>query len=63
MQAIKVKDVKAGEFIKRKADAKKVYVRGAYDRQYKKFRCDDWDDISRDIMLKGDAVVFIDFDF
>lgn len=63
MQAIKLKDVKKGEFIKRKPEAKKVFIRGEYDRSYNKYRCDDWDDISRDIMLKGTTIVFIDFDY
>lgn len=63
MQAIELRKVPKGEFIKRKPDAKKVFIRGEYDRAYKKFRCDDWDDISRDIMLKGTTIVYIGFDF
>lgn len=63
MRQVKLKDVKQGEFIKRKADANKVYTRGDYDRSVKRFSCDDWDDISRNILLKGDALVFVDFEF
>lgn len=63
MQSILLKDVKKGEFIKRKPDAKKVYTRGEYDRAEKRFTCDDWDDISRAVYLKGNTPVFVDFDF
>mgnify|MGYP003655996161 FL=1 len=61
MQLLKL--VPAGEFVKRKPDAKKTYVRGDYDRRYKKYRLDDWDDISRDIMLPGNTPVYVGFDF
>jgi hypothetical protein len=63
MQSILLKDVKKGEFIKRKPDAKKVYTRGEYDRAEKRFTCDDWDDISRAVYLKGSTTVFVDFEF
>jgi len=62
-RATKLKNVKRGEFLKRKIDANKVYVRGEYDRHYKKFRCDDWDDISRDMLIDGEKIVFVDFTF
>ena len=63
MQQVKLSAVKKGEFIKRKADARKVYIRGEFDRTEKKYRCDDWDDISRDVLLKGETMVFVGFDF
>jgi len=63
MQAIQLKDVKSGDFIKRKPDAKKVFTKGDYDRAEKKYWCDDWDDISRGLLLKGTTVVYIGFDF
>jgi len=58
-----VKDLTKGTFFKRKPNANKVYTRGDYDREFKKYRCDDWDDISRDILLKGTTVVYIGFTF
>lgn len=63
MRQVKLKDVKRGEFIKRKADANKVYTRDEYDRSAKRYSCSDWDDISRNILLKGDTLVWVDFDF
>lgn len=59
----KLSDLKRGEFFKRKADARKVYRKGDYDRSERKYACDDEDDISRTIYLKGDALVFVGFDY
>ena len=63
IQQIPLKDVRRGEFLRRKLDSKKTYTRGEYDRSYKRYRCDDWDDISRDIMLKGSQLVWVGFEF
>lgn len=63
MQSIKLKDVTVGTFVKRKPDAHAVYTRGEYDRSDKRYALDDWMDISRSIYLKGDTVVYIDFDY
>ena len=63
LQAVQLKDVKKGEYIKRKPDAKKVFTKGEYCRFDKKYSCDDWEDISRCIMLKGSTIVYIGFDF
>lgn len=62
-RATELREVKRGEFFKRKPDANKTYSRGEYDREYKKFRCDDQDDISRDILLHGSTMVYIDFTY
>ena len=63
LQQMKLRDVPCGEFLRRKPDSKKTYTRGEYDRTYKRYRCYDWYDISRDILLKGDALVWVGFDF
>lgn len=59
----KLSDLKKGEFFRRKADARKVYRKGDYDRAERKFECDDTDDISRSIYLKGDTRVYVGFDY
>jgi len=59
----KLSDLKRGEAFKRKADARKVYRKGDYDRSERKYACDDEDDISRSIYLKGDALVYVGFDY
>ena len=63
IQQIPLKDVRRGEFLRRKLDSKKTYTRGEYDRSYKRYRCDDWGDINRDIMLKGSQLVWVGFKF
>ena len=59
----KLSDLKKGEYIKRKADARKVYRKGDYDRAERKYACMDEDDISRTIYLKGDTLVYVGFDY
>ena len=63
MKAMKLKDVKRGEYIKRKPDTNKVFTKGEYDREFKKYRCDDQDDISRDILLRGNTTVYVGFTY
>jgi hypothetical protein len=63
MTKVALKDVKKGDYFKRKADAKTVFVRDEYDRVYKKFEAFDFEDINRFIFLKGSTQVYIDFEF
>lgn len=63
MLSIQLREVPNGTFIRRKPDANKTYRRGAYDRTYRRYRCNDWNDISRSILLDGDTIVWIDFTF
>ena len=63
MKTIQLKDLPRGEFFKRKPTSGKVYTRGVYDRTVRKYCCDDWDDISRCIELRGTTIVFVDFEF
>lgn len=64
MQSIELKNIKAGEFFKRKADANKVYQRAEYCRDVKKYQCDDCSDVwGNGIQLKGNTIVFIGFDY
>lgn len=63
MQNVTIKSVKPGDYIKRKEDAKAVYIKGAYDRASKSFECTDTDDINRVIYIKADKTVFIGFTY
>lgn len=58
-----LRDVKPGEYFKRKPDARAVFVRGAYDRGVKRISATDFDDISREIHLRPSTLVFIGFTF
>jgi len=53
----------AGEFIIRTPNAGTVYKRGEYDRAEKKYSCISADDISKEIFLDGDAIVYVDFSY
>jgi hypothetical protein len=60
---IELKNVKKGEYIKRKIDAKNVFIRGEYIRELKKFELIDCEDINRQIYLSGKSIVFVGFTY
>ena len=65
--SVTVRSLKMGEYFTRKNIANpldsQVYVRGEYDREQKRFMCYHWDDINKVVYLKGDTVVYTDFEF
>ena len=63
MFATQIRNTKIGEYIKRTADARGVYVRGEYVKQRKSFACYAFDDISKVIHIKADKWIFVGFDF
>ena len=63
MQSIMLKDVTRGEFVKRKPEAKTVFTRGEYNRSAKRYTLEDEWDICRAVYLKGETIVYIDFDY
>jgi hypothetical protein len=63
MQNITLKSVKPGDYVKRKADANKVYIKGTYDRTTKSFELKDVEDINRCVYVKADKIVFIGFTY
>lgn len=62
-KAIKLSEVKAGDFVTRKENLNNVYVRAEYNRELKKYCLNDYNDISRCIYLKGDTIVYINFTY
>lgn len=63
MESKKIKELKKGEFLKRKADSNRVYIKGDYDRASKSFSCIAYDDINQEIFIKADKIVFVGFIF
>ena len=59
MQTIALKNVKPGDYVKRKADSKAVYVKRDYDRTTKSFCLVDVEDINRCIYVKADKPVVV----
>jgi hypothetical protein len=52
-----------GEYFKRKADSKIVWIRGAYDHSSKKYECSKADDFNASMLIAGDKVVYIGFTY
>lgn len=63
MEAIKLKDVKQGEYFKRKPEAAAVYVRDYYERSVKKFSCYKAEDVCAELFINGNTVVYVGFDY
>lgn len=52
-----------GDFIKRKPNAKKVFVINHYDRASKTWSLSDYEDMNNEIFLKSDTMVYVGFTF
>lgn len=60
---VALRNVALGEFILRSPLASLVYTRGVYDKGARKYACADESDCSREVMLDGDAIVYVDFSY
>lgn len=58
-----IRNTTKGEYIKRTATAKAVYVRGEYVRSKNAFACHDFDDFCKVVYINVDKEVFVDFTF
>tara|TARA_R110000787_G_scaffold152064_4_gene265858 strand:- start:2775 stop:2972 length:198 start_codon:yes stop_codon:yes gene_type:complete len=65
METLKLKNVKEGEYFKKKQNSNKTYIKGAYIRDggLNKYSIIDFEDVNREIYLKGDSTVYIGFTF
>ncbi len=63
MQNVTIKQVKPGDYIKRKADSKTVYIKGDHIRALKGFECADVSAINKTIVIKSDKLVFVGFTY
>lgn len=63
MEEKMIKELKKGEFLKRKADAKEVYIKDYYDRASKSFCCIAYSDINKWVFIKANKKVFVGFTF
>jgi hypothetical protein len=62
-RAVVLSCVKPGEYVRRKADAKKTFKRGTYDRATRTYELIDCDDVCRSIHVKATALVFVGFTY
>jgi|TARA_R110000764_G_scaffold207838_1_gene293430 hypothetical protein len=56
-------DLNVGDYFKLSLEAKRIYIKGEYLKEDKRFRCEDAEDISRERFLKPDSVVFTAFEY
>jgi quinolinate synthase len=63
MNAIFLRSVTKGDYVKRKEDSKKVYKLNGWCRFNKKYELQDVEDISRCLYLKGMTKVFTGFTY
>lgn len=57
-----IKDLKKGDFF-RLSEAGAVYVRGDYDKSYKKYDCYKFEDVNAFRQFAGAKKVIVDFTF
>ena len=62
-QTATVETLPKGEYVKRKADATKVYIRGEYDRSTKRYALKDTDDGNHEIYVKRGTELFYGFTY
>lgn len=58
-----LKELPKGELFKRKANARKVYVKGHYDRGSKTFSVYDYEDVNSEMFAKGTLKVWAGFTY
>jgi len=63
MKTIALRNVIKGDYVKRKADSKAVYIKGDYDKTTKSFELIDVEDICRCIYVKADKPVVVGFTY
>lgn len=62
-QHVAVEAIKRGEFVKRKADANKVFKRGEYDKATRRYSLEDCDDANREVFVKKGTMLFVGFSY
>jgi hypothetical protein len=63
MQNIILRSVTKGDYVKRKADSKAVYIKGDYDKTTKSFELKDVEDINRVVYIKANKPVYVGFTY
>ena len=63
MQAKKMREIKSGEYFKRKTDSNIVYVKGEYDREMKKYWGYKFEDICEGRFFGPNSIVYVGFTF
>ena len=62
-QQIALRDVPRGEFVRRKLDARRTFTRQHFDHATRTYCLSDYDDLNREIYLRGSTTVWVGFDY
>lgn len=60
---IALRHVGVGDILKRKPNAKTVFIVNHYDRASKTWSLSDYDDMNKEIFLKSDTMVYVGFTY
>ena len=52
-----------GDLIKRKPEAKEVYIINHYDEETDSYSCSAWSDMNKEIFIKSNKLVYVGFTF
>lgn len=64
MKEVQLKTLERGDFFKLKpTETSTVWVKGGYFREVGKYSTYKFDDTNHERLLKGDTLVYIDFEF
>ena len=63
LEAVPLKEVAEGEYIRRAIEASETYTRGEYDRSEKRYALYAESDISKVLYLKGSTIVIVGFTY
>ena len=63
VQEIALRHMGTGDLVKRKPDAKTVYVVNHWDKETDRYSLSDYDDMNREIFLKSSTKVYVGFTF
>lgn len=64
MKQVQLKTLKKGDLFKRiPTETSTVWVKGEYIRQIGKYSTYKFDDVNHERLVKGDTLVYIDFEF
>lgn len=63
LKAVKIKDLKLGQFFITSNKSRSVYMKSSYDRSSKKYECSNFDDISDFKYYNSNKIVYIGFTF
>ena len=63
MDKTAIRNLKKGEFMKRKENSLMVFTKGHYDRATKSFSCTCWFDHNTEIFIKANHEVYYGFTF